>query len=169
MSFEVISNERFENLIEIKFKNILDGFNSYNYIELSSKGCINNAEEDFIKAIEYFYEINEGNLIIDFYKKNLDENSIDYIKKNLDDEDNIYFDELIELSNNIDIFYKVNSKKYIKLLTKLCTRELYFITFYFYKDPVTIWGNYNLKFPLFYNEKTNLDCYIKISKINKIY
>ena len=87
MSFEIISNERFENLIEIKFKNILDGFNSYNYIELSSKGCINNAEEDFIKAIEYFYEINEGNLIIDFYKKNLDENSIDYIKKNLDDED----------------------------------------------------------------------------------
>ena len=84
-------------------------------------------------------------------------------------EDNIVFDKFIDLVNENNNYYKINDKKLIKLLTKLCTRELYFITFYFYKNPVTIWGNYNLKFPLFYEDNTNIKDYIDISKINNLY
>ncbi|MDU5107952.1 hypothetical protein, partial [Clostridium sp.] len=159
-------------IINIRFNNILDGFDNYKYIELSP---INNErldkenEENFIKALEEFYDLNEGNLIIDFYKNKLNYESINFIKNNLSIEDNILFEEVINEVNDNDTYYKVNNKIYIKLLTKLCTRELFFITFYFYKYPITIWGNYNLRFPLFYNDIENISKYIKIAQINKLY
>lgn len=170
MGLEVVNNIDFNKIINIRFKNILEGFDNYNYIELSPKDELEEAyEEYFIKTIECFYEENEEDLIIDFYKKKLDDNSIKYIKSNLNSEDNECFDELINLATENDYFYKVNDKKYIKLFTRLCTKELYFITFYFYKNPVTLWGNYNLKFPLFYDKNTNITKYIEIAKINKLY
>ena len=71
-----------------------------------------------------------------------------------------------------DMFFEISDKKYIKLLTKLCTRELFFITFYFTKGPVTIWGNYNLKFPLFYDkdniDEGNIKNYFNIAKSNNL-
>ena len=172
MSLEPINNFNFKNIINIRFNNILDGFDNYKYIELSP---INNErldkenEENFIKALEEFYDINAGNLIIDFYKNKLNYESINFIKNNLSIEDNILFEEVINEVNDNDTYYKVNNKIYIKLLTKLCTRELFFITFYFYKYPTTIWGNYNLRFPLFYNDIENISKYIKIAQINKLY
>ncbi len=169
MNLEVINNKDFINIIKIRFNNILYGFDNYNYIELSCKSNKYESEENFIRAIESFYEINDGNLIIDFYKNRLNKDSITFIKSNLDMEDNIVFDKFIDLVNENNNYYKINDKKLIKLLTKLCTRELYFITFYFYKNPVTIWGNYNLKFPLFYEDNTNIKDYIDISKINNLY
>ncbi|MDV4151370.1 hypothetical protein R0131_11010 [Clostridium sp. AL.422] len=170
MNLEVISKIDFDKIINIKFNNILDGFKKYSHIELSP---INEEDEEdenkFIRTIERFYEINEGNLIVDFYKEKLNYESIKYIKSNLDLEDNVCLDEILDFTNENDYFYKVKNKKYLRLLTKLCTRELFFITFYFYKNPVTLWGNYNLKFPLFYDDSTNIIDYISISKINKLY
>lgn len=169
MDFKIISRGDFENLIKIKFNNILDGFNEYNYIELySNKNERKEAELDFIKAIEMFFDLNQGFLIIDFYKKNLNNESINFIKRNLDYEDIKIFDELLKLVNEQSIYYKLENKKYINLLTKLCTRELFFITFYFYKFPCTLWGNYNMKFPLFYNDSDNISNYINIAKINDL-
>ena len=68
MNLEVINNKDFINIIKIRFNNILYGFDNYNYIELSCKSNKYESEENFIRAIESFYEINDGNLIIDFYK-----------------------------------------------------------------------------------------------------
>lgn len=170
MKFEVVSKSDFDKVIKIKFNNILDGFDKYNYIDLSPiTENKNEGEELFINAVESFYELNDGNLIIDFYKNKLNEDSINYIMDNLDFEDNRYFDELLNFSSKSDYFYKVKDKKYIKLLTRLCVKELYFITFYFYKYPITLWGNYNLKFPLFYGKNTNISDYIRIARINKLY
>lgn len=170
MCLKIVKDDDFKKIIDIKFNSILDGFNKYSFIELSPIRVNNTkVEEDFINTIEEFYQLNEGNLIIDFYKEKLDEDSINYIKNNLDFEDNKYFDNIINSTTNKNIYYKITNKEYIKLLTKLCTRELFFITFYFYKYPITLWGNYNLKFPLFYYEKAILDYYIKIVKKNNLY
>ena len=169
MFLEVINKLNFKNIINIKFNNILEGFDNYKYIELSPTTNSNITEDNFIKTFEEFYKINEGNLIIDFYKNNLNDDSINFIKDNLSIEDNILFDDIIKITKDNENYYKVNDEKYIKLFIRLCTRELFFITFYFYKDPVTIWGNYNLKFPLFYNENTGIEEYIKIAQINKLY
>ena len=167
MNLESVNNINFKNIINIRFNNIIDGFD--NYIELSPINRHINYEDDFIKAFEEFYNMNDGNLIIDFYKNRLNYESISFIKDILNIEDNILFEEVINEVNDKDIYYKVNNKNYIKLFTRLCTRELFFITFYFYKYEATIWGNYNLKFPLFYNDIEGIDEYIKIAQINKLY
>lgn len=169
MDLNIIKKSDFENIIKIKFNNILDGFEEYNYIELSSnKKDKNEVELDFIKSIEMFFDLNEGSLLIDFYKDRLTNESVRFIKNNLDKEDIDSFDELLKLVNNEDIYYKVENKKYIKLITKLCTRELFFITFYFYKFPVTLWGNYNLSFPLFFDDNDKIYDYVNIAKINNL-
>ncbi len=169
MSLEVVNNLNFKNIITVRFNNIIEGFDNYKYIELSPVNIEGENEENFIKAFEEFYDINEGSLIIDFYKNKMDYKSINFIKNNLSIEDNILFDKIInEISDN-NIYYKINNKNYIRLLTRLCTRELFFITFYFYKYPVTIWGNYNLKFPLFYEDNKYINEYIKIAQTNKLY
>lgn len=169
MFLEPINNCNFDSIINIKFNNILEGFDNYKYIELSPINKNLKFEDSFIKTFEEFYDINEGHLIIDFYKNKLNDDSISFIKENLCKEDNLLFDKIIEMINNNDNYYKVNDVKYIKLFIKLCTRELFFITFYFYKYPVAIWGNYNLQFPLFYNENSNINQYVKIAQINKLY
>lgn len=169
MDLNIIKKSDFEKIIKIKFNNILDGFEEYNYIELSSnKNNKNEAELDFIKSIEMFFDLNEGSLLIDFYKDRLTKESVRFIKNNLDKEDINSFDELLKLVKSEEIYYKVENKKYIKLLTKLCTRELFFITFYFYKFPATLWGNYNLSFPLFFDDHDKIYDYINIAKINNL-
>ena len=70
MDLEIVNKNDFKKVITIRFDNILDGFDRYNYIELSPRDEVkNDSEEYFIKTVEAFYEVNEGNLIIDFYKK----------------------------------------------------------------------------------------------------
>lgn len=163
MSLEVLEKKDFEKIIKIKFNNILEGLDKYEHIELtSSKNSIVDIESEFINIIESFFDLNDGKLIIDFYKKNLNEESIEYIKRNLDFEDIKIFDELFDFCDNENIYYSIKSKKYLRLLIKLNTRELFFITFYFYKYPITIWGNYNLKFPMFYDKNSSIKNYINI-------
>ncbi|MGG7143188.1 hypothetical protein ACQPVP_06945 [Clostridium nigeriense] len=169
MDLKIINQMEFENIIKVKFNNILDGFDNYDCIELySNKNNKKEAELNFIKSIEMFFDLNEGFLIIDFYKNNLNNENINFIKRNLDNEDIKIFDKLLKLMNEQNIYYKIENKKYINLLTKLCTRELFFITFYFYKFHCTIWGNYNMRFPLFYNYFDDINDYLNIAKINDL-
>ncbi len=168
MDLKVIEEKDFKNIIKIRFNNILEGLDNYDNIELSSlKNRKKDIEEDFINILESFFDLNEGKLIIDFYKKNLNEESINYIKSNLDIGDLEIFNELINECDNENIYYFIESKKYISLLIKLNTRELFFTTFYFYKYPLTIWGNYNFKFPMFYNEFSSIKKYMDILNKNK--
>ncbi|WP_195264583.1 MULTISPECIES: hypothetical protein [unclassified Clostridium] len=160
MGIKAINKIDFDKIVKIKFNNILDGFEKFNYIELYSRKYKENKEieEDFIKTLESFFDLNydENKIIVDFYKNKLDKDSIEFIENNLDLEEIKLFNEILNSGTINDMFFEISDKKYIKLLTKLCTRELFFITFYFTKGPVTIWGNYNLKFPLFY-DKDNID------------
>lgn len=172
MGINTISKEEFDKIIKIKFDNILDGFDRFNYIELYSRieKEKDKIEEDFIKTLEGFFDLNydKDKIIIDFYKNKLDKDSIKLIENNLDIEEIKLFNEILNVGNENDIFFEISDKKYIRLLTKLCTRELFFITFYFTKGPITIWGNYNLKFPLFYRksniDENNINDYVDIAK-----
>lgn len=151
-----ISNEDFNNIINIKFNNIIDGFNSFSntYMEF-------NNENKFIKALDHIFDINEGKLIIDFYKHKLDSNSINIIIKSLDPQDKKLFLDFFNLTTLDTNYYLVNSKKIIPLITKLNTREIFFISYYFFNIPITIWGNYNLKFPCFF-ENMHMNFYMDL-------
>ena len=176
MGIKAISKADFDKIIKIKFDNILEGFDKFNYVELYSRKDKEKIEieEDFIKTLESFFYLNydENKIIVDFYKNKLDKDSIEFIENNLDLEEIKIFNEILNSGTINDMFFEISDKKYIKLLTKLCTRELFFITFYFTKGPVTIWGNYNLKFPLFYDKDNiyegNIKNYFNIAKSNNL-
>lgn len=170
MSIRAIKKEEFNLKVKVKFNNVLDGFENFKYKDLSpildkEKSFI---EEDFIRAVQNFFDLNDDNLIIDFYKSRLDENSIKIIKDSLDTDEIKLFDDILNEGEEHDIYFEITDKIYIKLLVKLCTRELFFITFYFSKHNATLWGNYNFKFPFFYIDEDDIKEYIDIAKDNNL-
>lgn len=173
MGVKSLKNEEAEKMIKIRFCNVLEGFNKYKYVELFPKEDkeIKIVEEDFINTLEEFFDLNsnEDKLIIDFYKNKLDHDSIKFIYDNIDFHERQLFNDILNEGSSNSIFFEIRDKKYIKLLTKLCTRELFFITFYFTKGPILVWGNYNFKFPLFYNDEKNIKEYIDIAKSNNLF
>lgn len=67
------------------------------------------------------------------------------------------------------VYFKVLDKEIIELITKLNTRELFFCTVYFLDTPLTVWGNYNLEFPIFYKEEEGLETYKELIDKSGLY
>ncbi|WP_411167731.1 hypothetical protein ACH36K_11300 [Clostridium sp. MB05] len=172
MGIKAIKKNEFNMVIKLKFENILEGFDNYKYVELyprKNKSQIN-IENDFINTLEDFFYLNsdKDKLIIDFYKNKLNSDSIKYIESYLNYDEKELFHNILNEGSEEDIFFEITDKRYIKLLTKLCVKELFFITFYFTKGPITLWGNYNLKFPLFYCNEYSIQEYLKIARDNDL-
>jgi len=170
-----ISKEDFNNNVKIRFKNILDGFDNYNYRNLTAKDTTNFKfnENAFIKFIEEAYKLNKNetkiqSCYIDFYLKDLNDDSYNKLLGGLDIEDREslnYIKSILSENTTINTeYFEVNDISIIPLLTKMCTRELFFITFYFTAIPLTIWGNYNLNFPIFFEDDSILDKYKDIAE-----
>ena len=160
---EDILNKEFDLKVNIKFNNILEGYDKYKVIELYPKGKLEDIEELYINFLKEIFNKDKA-LIIDFYKKNLSRESIKFIKENIEEEEYSLLDEIINTGSDDIIYFEIKNEKYLSLLTKLNTRELFFTTFYFYKSNITIWGNYNMKFPLFYEIEDNIKPYLDIIK-----
>lgn len=158
-----ISNNEFNLKVDVKFNNILEGYNKYKVVELFYNEQSKYVECLYIDLLKIFFN-KDKSLIIDFYKKNLNIESINYIKSNITLEESILLDEILNTGDKETIYFEINDEKYLDLLTKLNTRELFFITFYFYKSNITIWGNYNMKFPLFYKDIYEAEYYLNIAK-----
>lgn len=171
MNLEInsISEEEFNTSVKIRFKNILDGFNQYNSKTLNANDNYSFEENEkyFIGFIEEVYKFNsskgrESSCYVDFYLKDLSNSEYIDLLKGLDFEDR----EQLENIRNTNLlntqYFEVKDVSVIKLLTKMCTRELFFITFYFTEIPLTIWGNYNLNFPIFYENEEVISEYIDI-------
>lgn len=170
MNIKAISTLEFNSIIKIRFRNILEGFDNFKYIDLTPTGEQNltESEELFTKTLIKFFELNNKSVVIDFYKNRLTKESMDIIKESLDDHQMELFYDILNSGSEEDILFIINDKRYIEVLVKLCTRELFFITFYFEKYPLTVWGNYNLKFPMFYISEEEINEYISIAKRNNL-
>lgn len=161
-----ISKEEFNNNIKIRFKNILDGFSKYSYKTLkgNDKYSFKKNEHLFIDFIEEVYKLNtiegiKNSCYIDFYLKDLNEEEYNTLLEGLDISDRESLDYVRNSCTINTEYFEVNDISIISTLTKMCTRELFFITFYFTKLPVTIWGNYNLSFPMFYEDEDIIGAY----------
>lgn len=165
MKIRALSKNEFKSNGFVYFSNILDGFDKYEYIQLSPITSVyKEVEESYIRFIEKLFNINKNKLVIDFYKSRLNDNSIKYIEEKLKDEEKTLFHRLMSCGDDEDIFFEITDASYIPLLTKLNLMELFFVTFYFDKANLTLWGNYDYNFPLFSCEKENLDDIKKIAK-----
>lgn len=172
---EPLLEKEFNRLVDIKFSNINEGFHKYinGILEPKDKKYIHK-EEDFINFILEAFEKNNKKVIIDFYLKNLKSEELDNLIKSLNKNDKKIFEEYFKESAKESIYFRIKSKSLIPFITRLSTQELFFCTFYFLEIPMTLWGNYNFKFPLFTKSKEALDFYetlfdrekLKISNIN---
>ena len=65
------------------------------------------------------------------------------------------------------IYYNLTVES-IPFIVRITTKEILFSTIYFAKEPLTIWGNYDKKFLVFYKEKSVYDKYENIAKDFKL-
>lgn len=125
-------------------------------------------EKEYIDFIKQCYTFNKGKLIIDFYINRLDDGAISKILKVLDKNEQGDFLKLIENLDKEKIYFKVVNEEILDIIVKLNTRNMFFTTFYFLENELTLWGNYDLKFPMFFKDYEILKGYEEIAKMSNL-
>lgn len=158
-----ISTHEFENRVTIRFKNILDGFDKFKNFTIETTD-IKNGENKIIKFIKKIFELNNYECYVDFYINKLSNEDKEKLIDLVPAEDKTMLISHLNFQSNDEVFYKLNNISLIPFLVRLNTRETFFVTFYFTNKPITIWGNYNMKFPCFFHNEEDLQFYNKIAK-----
>lgn len=156
-----ISDYEFRDKINIQFNNIIDGFNLFKNFTLVASD-VKDGENKLIDFIEKVFEENNSEAYIDFYINKLSENDRRRLLQLIPSEDKKILELHLHSIKHDGIFYALRNKSLIPFLVRLNTREVFFITFYFYNTPITIWGNYDMKFPCFFNNQKDLEFYYAI-------
>lgn len=132
----------------IYFERIEEGFETYevDYME--------GTEEELYQALLSLYHINgESDSFVDFYFFRLSEPEKVAVLESLTVEEKNY---LLALEDSNDsVFYPLDDML-LAITAKLSARELLFSTFYFSKEPVTVWGNYQHRYPVFRNKNVSI-------------
>ena len=125
----------------IYFERIEEGFENYevDYME--------GTEEELYQALlSLFHKNGESDSFVDFYFFRLSDSEKVTVLDSLTIEERNYLSNLE--NNKISVFYPLD-ETLLGITAKLSAREILFSTFYFTKDPQTIWGNYQHKYPIF--------------------
>jgi hypothetical protein len=156
------SQQEFRAAVEIRFNNINEGFSNYKNSMLCSES---NSEQSFINFIEKAYELNgEEDCYVDFYFNRLQQEERLRLEQLICIEDKVVLEKL-KLEISAETVYFKFTKEVIPFLTRLSTQEVLFSTFYFTKYHCTIWGNYNMKFPMFFNDIDTMEIYKKMASL----
>ncbi|MCE5221907.1 MAG: hypothetical protein LLF98_11770 [Clostridium sp.] len=163
-----ISNGQFKNKVDIRFNNILDGFDLFKNFTLKSNN-IEDGENKIIEFVERIFEENSNEAYIDFYINKISDEDKEKLISLVPDSDKKILELHLNAKPHNGVFYKLLNKTLIPFLVRLNTREVFFVTFYFVNKPITIWGNYDLKFPCFFNNENDLEFYYRLSKSLSFY
>lgn len=161
-----LSNKAFNELIDIRFNNINEGFNNFNNGILECTDNTLSFEEKENRFLNFFKDalnLNSNYLIIDFYLKDLNGKELLNLLDSLEYDNKVLLLEELKKLKDKSTYFSLTNYKLIELITILNTRALFFCTVYFKNIPFTIWGNYNLNFPVFFNDIKHLDIYINLA------
>lgn len=169
-----VVNGDVNKVVNIRFNNILEGMDTYkNYIIAPvTEADRYNKEENYINFMKRCFKINKKvnkytPLVIDLYLSKLNNDQYNKLLLMLSDEDKIILDYLYKNKSKSNYYY-ILDEEILPFFVRLCTRELFFITFYFIGYESTIWGNYDFKFPIFYKDESVLQVYKEILSENKL-
>lgn len=162
-----ICDEEFKSIVNIRFNNVLSGLDDFINFTLNPLN-IDTAEEALIKTIETIFKENNNECYIDFYINKISEEDKINLLNLLSLEDKEVFKELLGSTNHSGVYFKLISKELIPFLTRLNTREAFFVTFYFINKPITIWGNYGMKFPCFFKTEEDRTYYYEVFKSSNL-
>lgn len=159
-----VNENDFKNKVIIRFNNITEGINRF-----ENKTLENDKSDDFEKSIVEFLEeavkLNGvENSYVDFYYNILEEEQKNKFKEFLSLEDKGFLRRFEDENSEGGIYYNLSLES-IPFIAKITTQEILFSTIYFTKEPFTLWGNYNQKFPVFYKEEYIFNKYNNIAKI----
>lgn len=146
-----IDEKTFHQNVRIYFENINEGFENFKHYILEIKN-----EDEMISFMENIYNINGfDHFYIDLYlnRINNDKECEEKFISLLTDDDKETYKIIKSQYDNETIFYKID-KSLVPFITRLSTREILFCTIYATKEECTIWGNYNMRFPVFYIDKS---------------
>lgn len=135
----------FEENVKIRFDNINEGFEKFRYDMLEGK-----TEDELIEYMQNAYNENGfDNFFIDLYLNKIDESNEDTFISMLCNEDKQTYKLIKDQYDENTVYYKID-RSLIPFITRLSTREVLFCTIYLTKTNMTIWGNYDMNFPVFY-------------------
>ena len=159
-----VSENDFKDKVSIRFNNITEGINRF-----ENKTLEGDKSDDFEKSLIGFLEeavkLNGvENSYVDFYYNILEEDQKNKFKDFLSLEDKEFLKRFEEENTKGGIYYNLSLES-IPFVVKITAQEILFSTIYFTKEPFTIWGNYNKKFPIFYNDEFIFNKYNSIAKI----
>lgn len=162
-----INEKEFKENVSIRFNNINEGFCRFNNKVLIC-GDSRDIEEKVIEFMEQCFELNgEKNSYVDFYYNVIDDESKRRFEKLLCNDDKRFIEKFKKQCKNNGIYYRL-SKESIPFIVRLNLNEILFCTVYFTKKPMTLWGNYNKSFPIFYIEENIVKKYEIVAKNNKL-
>ncbi|SCK03989.1 Uncharacterised protein [uncultured Clostridium sp.] len=162
-----LSDKDFKELITIRFNNISDGFNMFSngILECVDHTLSLNAKEHrFLRFFRDALLLNSNHLIVDFYLKNLSSEEILNLLDSLDHNNKIILIQELKNLKDDSIYFTLTDNNLLDFITILNTRALFFCTLYFNHFPFTIWGNYDLKFPVFFSDINILNQYKDLAK-----
>ena len=159
-----VNENDFKDKVNIRFNNITEGINRF-----EKKVLENDKSDDFEKSIISFLQeavkLNGvENSYVDFYYNILEDDEKRRFKELLDLRDTDFIEKFECKNSEEGIYYNLTLES-IPFIARITVQEILFSTIYFTKEPFTIWGNYNEKFPVFYKEESVFNKYNSIAKI----
>lgn len=140
----VVSKEDIISLGAIYFEHIQEGLDQYYNTMLEG------TESELYEKIESLYTQNENEeSYVDFYYGKLSYEERNNLKEQLSKKALSVLERYECLKE--PVFLLLN-KELLYLTAELNAKELLFSTYYFCKFPCTVWGNYNLRYPVFTKE-----------------
>ena len=160
----LVNENDFKDKVNIRFNNITEGINRFEKKILESDNSYD-FEKSMINFLQEAVKLNGvENSYVDFYYNKLEDDEKRRFKELLNCEDKDFIKNFEYENSKGGIYYNLTLES-IPFITRITTQEILFSTIYFTKEPFTIWGNYNEKFPVFYKEEYIFNKYENIAKI----
>ena len=144
-----------ENILYIE--DINEGLKSFNNGILTLK-----SDETSVVNFKNFLLELDNELIVDYYGNKINDIAFERMINVLEYEEKLYLKEIKEKYSEELFFYNIE-EKFLEIILKLSLEEILFSSFYI-KNEVTIWGNYNLSFTMFFERNNMLDIYRDLAK-----
>lgn len=129
----------------IYFDKIQQGMSAYQW---ESKFFNSKMAKEFIRKL---WNVNgDENSYVDCYYKYLEQESKERIRSVLTEEQRKY---LLQMEKEQEDLLIPLTSELLDLAVDLTDKEMLFFTFYFLKNPCTIWGNYKQEYVIFYPQQ----------------
>lgn len=140
----------------------------YNSNDIDSNYAKN--EKKYLNFIEDIFKFSNVTTCVEFDIENLSNSKIIEILNILDYHDKNYWIDFIKhINNSKSNFFQIDDIGELKMFFKIMARESAFPTIHFEDGKVNMLGNYDLFFPLFFNDTKTFEKYQKIAEKHNLH